>query len=323
MTRTIENLQILRAFAAINVVIYHVIGISTSYGFEPTQLVFLEGWGANGVDIFFVLSGFVILHSQLQRKRSAWVFFKLRIIRIVPVYWFITLAAVLMYSIIPSSSINSDAPSITRVFESLFFLSEAISGEYPVIGVGWTLEWEMFFYLIFALSLVFTQWNKSYLFIFLSLLFISLITSEYIIIEFLLGMFIAYVFNYFKIRHQLGLIIAIVGFIFLFFSINQLESFNLHRLVKWGIPSFLIVLGLVYANQFSSPLLNYLGEASYSIYLIHCLVISAFYKVIPFTSLPLNNDFFAIACLIACILSGVILYSFIEKPLTALIKSKF
>ena len=68
----INNLQILRAFAAINVVIFHIIGTSIDYGFEIDKLSLFRGWGANGVDVFFVLSGFVMLHSQLQKKRSAW-----------------------------------------------------------------------------------------------------------------------------------------------------------------------------------------------------------------------------------------------------------
>jgi peptidoglycan/LPS O-acetylase OafA/YrhL len=64
----INNLQILRAFAAINVVIFHIIGTAIDYGFEADKLSLFRGWGANGVDVFFVLSGFVMLHSQLQKK---------------------------------------------------------------------------------------------------------------------------------------------------------------------------------------------------------------------------------------------------------------
>lgn len=329
LTGTIDNLQILRAFAAINVVMYHVIGTSIAYGFEPNQLNLLKGWGASGVDVFFVLSGFVMLHSQLQKKRSAWNFFKFRLIRIVPIYWFVTMVAVASYFLIPSSGFNSDTPSIARILESLFFLSEAILGEYPILAVGWTLEWEMLFYLIFASSLIFSQWNKSYLFIFLFFIFIIITTSEFIIIEFLYGMLIAYTYNHFKIGHQQGLIVAIVGFVLLFGSIgsiNQLHSehfYNFYRVVNWGLPSFLIIFGLVYANQYKSPLLKYLGDASYSIYLIHVLFISVYYKVITYISIPLNNDFLALSCLIASIFCGAFLYSFIEKPLTLLVKSKF
>jgi len=323
LTSTIDNLQILRAFAAINVVIFHIIGTSSAYGFEPYYLKLFKGWGANGVDIFFVLSGFVMLHSQLQKRRSAWNFLKFRIIRIVPIYWFVTLISVLSFLLIPSSAFNSDMPSIVQILESLFFLSKALSGSEPILSVGWTLEWEMLFYIIFALSLTFSQWNRSYIFISLGLLFISTITSELIIIEFLFGMLIAYAFNRFKIGNKLGLIIAIIGFIFLLSSINQMHLLHFNRVIIWGLPSFLIIFGLVYADQYSSPLLKYLGDASYSIYLIHFLVISFYYKVITYISIPLNHDFLSLLCLFVAITSGAFMYSFIEKPLTSLVKSKF
>ena len=319
----IDNLQILRAFAAINVVIFHIISISTFYGYEPYYLSFFRGWGANGVDIFFVLSGFVILHSQLQKKRSPWNFFKFRVIRIVPIYWFVTLIAASAYLLIPSSVFNHPVPSISNILESLFFVSGAISNKDPVVVVGWTLEWEMLFYLVFAFSLIFYDLNKSYLYIFTSLLLISIMTSDLIIIEFLFGMLIAYSFNRFKISHQFGLVIAIIGFIFLLASVTHVDQLPSNRAVTWGLPSFLIIFGLVYTNQYSSSFLKYLGDSSYSIYLIHFLVYPLYYKVIAYISPGLNYDLLALLCLVVCILSGTFLYSFIEKPLTVAIKLKF
>jgi peptidoglycan/LPS O-acetylase OafA/YrhL len=70
----INNLQILRAFAAINVVLFHIIGTSVSYGQGVVQFSFLEGWGANGVDIFFVISGFVMVYTQLKNPKSFFIF---------------------------------------------------------------------------------------------------------------------------------------------------------------------------------------------------------------------------------------------------------
>ncbi|MDA8949883.1 acyltransferase [Pseudomonadales bacterium] len=323
VTGTIDNLQILRAFAAINVVIFHIIGTSIDYGFEPNQLSLLEGWGANGVDVFFVLSGFVMLHSQFQKKRSAWDFFKFRLIRIIPIYWFVTMVVVASYLLIPSSSFNSVMPSIERILQSLFFLSQAISGNSPILSVGWTLEWEMLFYSIFSLSLVFSQWNKSYLFMVLFFILTVIITSEFIILEFLYGMLIAYVFNRYKIGPKKGFIIAVIGFVFLLCSINQVDSEHFYRVVYWGLPSFLIIFGLVYANQYKSPFLKYLGDASYSIYLVHIIFISIYYKVVTFITIPLNNDFLALLCLVGSILCGVVLYRFFEKPLTLFVKSTF
>ncbi len=319
----INNLQILRAFAAINVCILHLISTAANYSFTPNYLSILKGWGNNGVDIFFVLSGFIILHSQLQKKRSFRDFFKFRIIRIVPIYWFITMILVLCYLIIPEKALNSDLPSTEYIFQSLFFLSSLNSDFFvPFVGVGWTLELEMLFYLIFGLSLIFGQWNKSYLFIFLCLVIISIITSNFILVEFLFGMLIALAFNNVKLQHKYGLIIASIGFLLLLCSINQINDINLTRIVFWGLPSSLIVFGLVYAKQFNNALLKYLGDASYSIYLIHPFIISAFYKLITLLSITTNHDLLAIIALFLSVSCGAFMYSYIEKPMTLFIKLK-
>ena len=86
----IANLQLLRAFAAINVIIYHIIGTSVAYGYELNFINILSGWGANGVDIFFVISGFIMYFSQAQNPKTPIKFLKSRLIRIVPLYWLMT-----------------------------------------------------------------------------------------------------------------------------------------------------------------------------------------------------------------------------------------
>lgn len=321
--KTIDNLQILRAFAAINVAILHLIATASDYGFEPIYIGILKGWGNNGVDIFFVLSGFIILHTQLQKKRTLFEFLKLRIIRVVPIYWFVSLALIFCYLILPSSAFNSQMPSIEHILKSLFFISGVNSGaSVPIVGVGWTLELEMLFYLIFGLSLFFTQWNKSYIFILLFLLIFILTTSNVILIEFLFGMLIAIVFNTLQLQNRHGLLIASIGFLLLLTSINNSNNLYLNRVIIWGIPSSMIIFGLVYAKQYDQRLLKYLGDASYSIYLVHAFLISAFYKLITLLSFSINYDILALICLIVTIIFGSAIYSFVEKPLTVFIRSK-
>ena len=67
------NLQLLRAFAALNVVLFHTIG-TCFLRYETDFISYLEGWGANGVDIFFVISGFVMLYTQIDNKRTVKVY---------------------------------------------------------------------------------------------------------------------------------------------------------------------------------------------------------------------------------------------------------
>ena len=323
ITGAIDNLQSLRGFAAINVVLYHILGTAAAYGFVPQCLSIMTGWGANGVDVFFVLSGFVILHSQLQKKRSMLAFLKLRLIRIVPIYWFVTLVMVLAFSLLPSASFNSNAPSTGWLIQSMFFLSSAISGKEPVLAVGWTLEWEMLFYLVFGSSLLFSHWSKSYFFIFLVLGFIAIMTSNLIIFEFLAGMLIAYIYNNFHLEQKHGLFLAAVGFVLLLSSINQVVDPRLSRAIYWGVPSALVVLGVIYAKPYSQSLLKYLGDASYSIYLIHMLTVAAFYKASTSLSITANYDVLALLCLLSSIFCGALLYTLVEKPLTSYLRSIF
>ena len=90
----------------------------------------------------------------------------------------------------------------------------------------------------------------------------------------------------------------------------------------WGLPSIFIVYGAVAAPQVNSKLGKLLGDASYSIYLIQMLSIPVFYKLLVVLGIELNNDFLALACLIATAIAGTVMYLFIEKPMTHLIKTR-
>nr|WP_076754713.1 acyltransferase family protein [Acinetobacter schindleri] len=73
----LSNIQILRAFAAINVVIFHVIGASLHYKIPATSLLFMKDWGQNGVDIFFVISGFIMVYIQEKKIEIPYLFLKI------------------------------------------------------------------------------------------------------------------------------------------------------------------------------------------------------------------------------------------------------
>ena len=96
----------------------------------------------------------------------------------------------------------------------------------------------------------------------------------------------------------------------------------MNRVIIWGVPSSIIIFGLIYAKQYNNILFKSLGDASYSIYLIHAFTISAFYKLISLINISINNDYIAFVCLFFTILFGAATYSYIEKPLTSFIRSK-
>lgn len=303
--------------------IYHILGTGSAYGFSPQLLSFIGEWGASGVHVFFVLSGFVMLHSQLQTKLSMLTFLKFRLIRIVPIYWLVTFVMVLSFALFPSTTFNGNGPSAAEVMESLFFLSSAMSGKWPALAVGWTLELEMLFYLVFASALMFSRWSVSYLIITLVMTTIAFMTSSLIILEFIFGMIAAYIYNNFRLQYKYGLFLAVFGFVLLLSSINQMIEPRLPRIIYWGVPSTLIVLGLAYSKQYNHPYLKTLGDASYSVYLVHVLSISVFYKISLSLSIDINYDVLGLLCLLTSVLSGVLLFIFVEKPLTKFIRSIF
>ena len=71
-----SNLQILRAVDALSVVLYHIRGTAESYNYNPKIVSLLGNLGSSGVDIFFVISGFIMLHTQFDNKQTVLNFFK-------------------------------------------------------------------------------------------------------------------------------------------------------------------------------------------------------------------------------------------------------
>lgn len=150
--RRFDSIQILRALAAWTVVYHHYIQI---YGNNFTKFVGDGLWkyGVFGVDVFFLISGFIMYESVRNRPQSAAHFIKRRITRIVPNYWFYTVLLVACCLILPGVFARSMPFTLGSITKSLFFiphLNPSGIGEYPFHTVGWTLNYEMFFYMVFA-----------------------------------------------------------------------------------------------------------------------------------------------------------------------------
>ena len=315
------NLQLLRAFAALNVVLFHTIGTAVSYDYETNFISYLEGWGANGVDIFFVISGFVMLYTQLDNKRTVKDFLILRAIRIIPIYWLLTLTVIAIYIAAPFL-FRELIISTEYALSSLGFMSTAVMGKHPIVYVGWTLEWEMLFYLVFGLSLWFRSWAVTLSVTSLALICVALAVSDLILLEFLAGLMVSLLFKHYNFN-RFGKISLILGGFLLSLSISEdVRQLIESRVILWGIPSILIVYGAVTTPQVSSKLGKLLGDASYSIYLIQMLSIPVFYKLLSFLNVQLSNDLLAITCVIGTAIGGTVTYLLIERPMTQLIKRR-
>lgn len=337
----INSIQGLRAIAAGLVVLLHVLGMAEKFSAEQSvlnQFFHFRHFGSSGVDIFFVISGFImtVVSQQKYGQPSASMhFFKRRLIRIVPLYWFYS--SIMLLLICLPFTLQQSVFDLTFTIRSYFFIPSVnpTSQEMmPLVAQGWTLSYEMYFYLLFALFLMFKKgWFLPSIFIIFSMCILwgflydigtnspyRLFTNP-ILIEFLLGCLIgtAYVSRYrFGSLFSVGLIcIGCLGFLA---TIIYGKS-GYTRVVDWGLPAACLVAGIVNlenATGFKTPhFLVALGNSSYSLYLYHTFALMVIGKLMQMgllSSIPI--DLLVIFSLLFCIATGHIAYLCIEKPIT-------
>jgi peptidoglycan/LPS O-acetylase OafA/YrhL len=262
-----------------------------------------------------------------QRNISPSKFFIERLLRIVPLYWVLTLAFLVLFMIAPSA-FHSDASAIfTHAIISMCFISQAWLGKLPLLFDGWSLEYEMFFYALLSMGLFFTRKYQTYLFVVVGLVLTSLwFKIDLIVYDFILGMAVGCFICHLNFRQPFPLFFLIIG-IGLFFSTlgnNLLLDWTESRVIRAGIPSLLIVYGLTGIKQMNSGLSTMLGDASYSIYLIQVFTIPAFYKFILFISFSnINADLLALVCLGVTTGVGLISYWLLEKRVIGSVRRVF
>lgn len=276
------SVQALRALAAWVVVFHHVMQVF--FDFQADSFVgrlFAER-GAVGVDIFFVISGLVIYLSTQGKRITPWRFMLNRALRIVPAYWLYSLMAALIIAfanpVMPVQEFD-----LHHLLLSLFFIPAENPGGfglYPTLNVGWTLNYEMFFYLLFALTFIFTE-RLRLVFIVLSLAVFGLLATQpwmsdfyrnSIVYEFVFGMGLGVIYTRGWIRQGFWLPLLVIAA-----SLLTIYHFdNSMRLLHWGVPSALIVAACIAMEPCfrGNRLLSHMGDCSYSVYLLHVIVLS-------------------------------------------------
>jgi len=148
------NVQALRALAAYGVVIHHTLFTLREY-VAPDRFKADIKTGASGVPIFFVVSGFIMMFISHMSPQTPREFLRNRIARVAPIYWLLTVAAVI--AIFAGGAVFGQRSVDSRsILTSLMFLPDLRDGGLvgPVIYVGWSLNYEMMFYAIFAACLL-------------------------------------------------------------------------------------------------------------------------------------------------------------------------
>jgi len=315
--KTLYGIQYLRAFAALAVVVFHAA--------ERTGGHFAIG--AAGVDVFFVISGFIMWVISDRRPVTPQRFLLDRLKRIAPSYWLVTgiMVAGALAGLFPNLQLSAG-----HLLGSLFFIpvrSPSTGEIWPVLVQGWTLNFEMFFYVLFAGALFLPRaWRLLFLTGVFGLFFAagliwdpqSAALATYtrpIILEFLGGIFIAELWLRRKVAGtSLGL--ACVGAALCGFAAIYLMGAEFDEFIC-GPLAMALVFGMVSLETGGSigrvPVLTYLGDASYSIYLWHTLTISVAVKAADI--LGLDGGLALFGAIIGGTITGVAAYELVEKPL--------
>ncbi|KAF1719036.1 acyltransferase family protein [Pseudoxanthomonas wuyuanensis] len=337
------SLQVLRAVAALLVVLFHLRIVEAKLGAEalvlPSALRFADG----GVDLFFVISGFVmaiITSGQFRSPFNAARFLGRRLWRVVPLYWFYTTAVLALMALLPAAVNTSYADQ--SVWASYLLWPQP---QLPLLTVGWTLIHEVYFYLVIAAAVA-VLGERSFLWFLLAWGLLvagaqpswesihapwAQVALNPMTLEFIAG---ALVGRYWRsipwFLTRLSLPLGIIGLIGAMMLLDRLAGptgslpspYPILRTLLFGPASVLLVLGMV-AWERDHPhamprFLVLLGDSSYSLYLSHVFALSAIgrlWQMLGPTYSPWHHALFAGTAVAASIAIGLVSYFMLERPL--------
>jgi exopolysaccharide production protein ExoZ len=335
------NLHLLRVIAALGVVYFHTTSVA---GLKLDWDI-----GSRGVDVFFVISGFIIAYIGTSKPEQ---FFVRRVIRVVPFYWAATAFVFAMVSVAPAL-FHTTTSDVRHLMASLLFLPhEAASGEMvPTLVLGWSLNYEMFFYVWFAISLrlsprwapiLCTGWLLA---IMLAIRAthsenaIALFYARPIILEFCYGIAAFYAFQSCSARRdrlarvpglKWMLVILAVGSLVAVAVFEQYYRDTLPRHLIAGVPSFFLVLSALLLERIfgvatKNKQIYLLGEASYIVYLVHPYIIFTTLRVVAkgaeAWSAPAQAGLIVALLALTSALS-IAIHVWFEKPVMAFLRAR-
>ena len=334
------SLQYLRGLAALMVVAVHI-NVQTSRAGLPD---WFPEWMAAGVDIFFVISGCIMwITTAPPREIGPLRFYWKRITRIVPLYWLVTSVMVLALLIVPSVVQSGRLDPLHVILSYLFIPARhpALRTMEPIVVPGWTLNYEMFFYAIFGLLLLLPTMSR--LLAMVSMMIALVVTgmtlgfatdsvggfyTSSIMLEFAAGSVLGWLFLKKPLPAPSIAYLLVTGGAFLLPLLSTLLP-DYPRALTYGVPATLIVGGALALERHRAVarfrLPHLLGDASYSVYLCHGMLLSAagqFWRRAGLFQIPGGEILFAAFCLAFAACGGILLYLGFEKPTIRAFRSK-
>ena len=333
MSKELLSIQYLRGLAAILVIYHHI------FSTKGLEYLFLPSLGGFGVDIFFVISGFVMWYTTAEAKISTLEFWRRRVVRVVPLYW-IFLAAVVVGALSFPNLWNSTVITPENTIKSFLFIphyhvvQKIIA---PILIPGWSLNYEMFFYFLFGITLLVPSRTLRgfVLTFFLSGLVLlgvvfhptGALAATYTsaeLLKFLDGMIVAMICRLEFIKG------ATFGLSLICAGVLQFTVYDAGVLNFIGLSPTLIVAGSLALEhkmrRAPSSIFRSIGNASYSIYLSHLFFLKlGELGLRHFGLFGLSTAIdvtYMIAVLLFAIGGGILVCHFIERPILLLFQKR-
>lgn len=336
----LQSVQSLRFIAAFLVLIGHLFMEAKKHGLiteDVHAMIDMFPWGT-GVDIFFIISGFVINHVMSRMENTPHNvkdFIIRRLIRIVPIYWLYT-GLMVVAMVVFSGIVKSNTLESSHILASLFFIpwENPTTGELrPVLGQGGTLNYEIFFYAFAACAILLPQKYRN-MFLTITLIpvflfshflgeapYFKVFLGYSIILEFILGIWLYEIYKRVKtLSTPLSLILIGFGLI----SMVVLADIGIDedwRVLKRGLPSMIFSAGIIFfplaqrSDTLINKLITLLGDASYSLYLSHPFVLVLLAMLWKHFDIASSIIYVGTATIL-CLCAAVISYVMIEKNIT-------
>lgn len=343
--RQLQTIQVARGVAALTVVAFHLtMFVSDAYGRTVLWGNLFER-GFAGVDLFFVISGFVIVYtSQAYVGQAAQLrtYLTKRFVRVYPMYW---LSALGMLVLMALSYTAASATGQVRIANQWPDLTTFLLTPYHKVlnGVSWSLSYELFFYLLFACLIVSRRlWPVLAAFL-LGSLYVTFTQSYFVPgetpvisyfwfsplnVEFALGALLGVWFTRQPPRLELGGVVGVLGLLWLFALPDTPNEYLSLRLGHYGLGSFLLLAGLLtlehtYTLRLPRPLVL-IGDASYVIYLVHLPAMLLFSRLVErlFPVYSMTVSLLCLSFVVAITTLSIGIHRWIEKPLMRAILKK-
>lgn len=338
--------QVLRAAAAFAIVVLHGLNEAGLFA-AATGRVFTPPpglpWGA-GVDVFFVVSGFVMVLASaglFGRPGARRVFLARRVARVVPLYWLVT-TAYLALALAAPSVLNTARPDPAYAAASYLFVPAARpdGSVQPLYGLGWTLNYEMAFYGLFAVALGLPR-RAAVPALTLVLLVLAVLGSlsawpqpfgawtDPIVLEFALGLVLGlWRVEGVRIGYPARVVLAVAA-LMLLVALGGAEVAGWSRAILWGVPAACLVAacGLGHDDPWTGEgrlerAGAALGDASYALYLVHPFALRGMREALRLSGLAPSVPpwLFFLAALVGSVALALATHRWIERPLTAAVR---